>query len=159
MAKSDFLKCLDEFIEVTNEIISKLEKEKDWMEGHHTRCNVAKTGGTASSVVGSALMIGGLVAAPFTGGTSVIVLTGYGAALAVGGTAVNIGTDITDMITSRLSASRIDEICAKRNSIGERLSNYFDEVKRVAQELKAIGTDEENSFGLALYAVKSISKG
>jgi hypothetical protein len=67
MDNDNFLGTLNEFIQITNEIIKKLQQELDWMKGHHDRCLAAKTVGTAASVGGSAVLIGSLILAPITG--------------------------------------------------------------------------------------------
>ena len=67
MANESFLGTLNKFIQITNEIIEKLKEELDWIKGHHERCIAAKTVGTTTSVAGSAVVIGSLLLAPFTG--------------------------------------------------------------------------------------------
>ena len=67
MDHDSFLQTLNKFIQITNEIIEKLKQELDWIEGHHKRCIAAKSVGTATSVAGSAVLIGSLLLAPFTG--------------------------------------------------------------------------------------------
>lgn len=67
MDHDDFLGTLNKFIQITNDIIEKLKEELDWINGHHNRCIAAKSVGTATSVAGSAVLIGSLLLAPFTG--------------------------------------------------------------------------------------------
>ena len=69
MDNDNFLATLNTFIQITNEIIEKLNKELDWINGHHARCNVAKSVGITASVVGAGVLIGSLILAPFTGNT------------------------------------------------------------------------------------------
>ncbi|CAF3975790.1 unnamed protein product, partial [Rotaria sordida] len=97
MADDSFLATLNEFIQITKEIIKKLNEELDWINDHHTRCNAAKTVGTTSTVVGATVLGGALVLAPFTGGASIVAATGYGALACTAGAAINITTDLTDM--------------------------------------------------------------
>ena len=117
----EFLDCLNEFIDVTNSILRELDDNLDWMKGHETRCEVAKTSGTTASVLGSAILIGGLISAPFTGGASVIAATGLGAAIATSGTAVNVATDLADFFTTKFLSKKVNEICVRRKSIAKRL--------------------------------------
>ena len=67
MANDTFLKTINEFILITHEIIENLNEELDWINSHHGRCITAKKVGTATSVTGSALLVGSLLLAPFTG--------------------------------------------------------------------------------------------
>lgn len=69
MNNDSFLATLDEFVKITNQITEKLKTELDWINGHRTRCNVAKTVGTAASVGGGVVVVGSLILAPFTGNT------------------------------------------------------------------------------------------
>lgn len=69
----NFLRTLNEFIETTNEIIKQLNKELDWINGHHGRCVAAKTVGTVASVGGAAVVVGSLILAPFTGNKAYII--------------------------------------------------------------------------------------
>lgn len=67
MDNYNFVETLYDFIEITNEIITKLKEELDWINGHHARCIAAKSVGTAASVSGAAVIVGSLILAPFTG--------------------------------------------------------------------------------------------
>ena len=67
MADDTFLGTINEFIQITNEIIEKLNEELEWINIHHGRCIAAKSVGTATSVTGSAVLVGSLLLAPFTG--------------------------------------------------------------------------------------------
>lgn len=69
MDNDSFLITLNKFVKITNEIIEKLKKELDWINGHRTRCNAAKTVGTAASVGGGIVVVGSLILAPLTGDT------------------------------------------------------------------------------------------
>ena len=156
---SGFLSCLDEFIKITEEILSKLREELQWIESHHFRCNVAKTGGTTASVIGSTILISGLLMTPITGGISYIAATGLGSALTILGAAVNLTTDLTDSVTERFSTSRIDAICAERSSVVKLLANYLNGINEIVNELKNNGVDEESAFVSAVRVVKFLKKG
>ena len=67
MVHRTFLGILKEFAQVSNEIIEKLNEEIVWMKGHHKRCIAAKTVDTTMSVAGTAVFIGAVITAPFTG--------------------------------------------------------------------------------------------
>ncbi|CAF1340982.1 unnamed protein product [Rotaria sordida] len=157
MADDSFLATLNEFIQITKEIIKKLNEELDWINDHHTRCNAAKTVGTTSTVVGATVLGGALVLAPFTGGASIVAATGYGALACTAGAAINITTDLTDMVTQRIKNSQIESICGRRNEVANRLKEHFDEVERVATELKALNVEEDNAYALSLW--NAIKKG
>ncbi|UJR18204.1 hypothetical protein I4U23_005105 [Adineta vaga] len=151
MVDNSCLAILNEFIQLTQNIIEKLKIEVDWINGHHARCNAAKTVGTTTSVVGAGVLIGALVLAPFTGGASIVAASGYGATICAAGAAVNLTTDLTDMVTQRIEKSQVEDICARRNKVTNRLKEHFTEIERVATELKALNVKEDHAYFLSLW--------
>jgi len=95
----------------------------------------------------------------FPGGASIVAATGYGALVAAAGAGVNLVTDITDMITQRIENGQIEDICAQRNEVANRLQEYFDELERVAIELKKKNVEEEHAYLLSLVNLFSKAKG
>mmetsp|Transcript_51684 Transcript_51684/g.109797 ORF Transcript_51684/g.109797 Transcript_51684/m.109797 type:complete len:462 (-) Transcript_51684:458-1843(-) len=75
-----------------------LDKIMDRIEEHHRNDQIANTAGSAAGIVGGCLMVGGLVAAPFTAGAS-LVAVGAGGAISGAGAATSIGAD---MISGKL---------------------------------------------------------
>lgn len=147
----DFLNCLKGFISETETVIEKLKAESEWMKSHHTRCNVTKTVGTTATVGGSLVTIAALALAPFTGGASIVAATGYAAATALAGSALNLATDITDSITSRIVSSGIDKICSKRKEYAEQISRHLERIQDLAVEFnKDSDLTENESFSLAI---------
>ena len=61
------------------------------------------------------------------------------------------------MVAQRIEKGQIEEICARRNQVANRLQEYFDELERVAMELKALNVEEERAYLLSLGNI--ISKG
>ena len=147
---SKFIKDIKEFINVTKEIIEKLNVELDWMKGHKSRCNAAKTVGTTASVIGSGVIIGSLLLAPSTGGTSIVLVTGYGAAVATAGAATNLVTDVSDFFTSKSSANQIKEICDKRKLVSEKLDLHFNEIEELSKRLMKANNEKDVSYLQAL---------
>ncbi|CAF1172914.1 unnamed protein product [Adineta steineri] len=150
MDKDGFLATLDEFVEITDEIIKKLRTEFEWINDHRTRCNVAKTVGTVASVTGAAVLAGSLLLAPFTGGASIVAAAGYGVLTSTAGAAVNLTTDITDMITTKIENCQVLVICGKRNDVADRLKKHFGEIERVAFALKALDVEAQKAHFLSL---------
>ena len=92
-----------------------------------------------------------------TGGASLVAATGYGFTTGAAGAAVNITTDITDLITTKLENSEIRRICNQRNDVANRLKNHFDELQRVALELRRLNVEETAAYELSLKNL--VSKG
>ena len=85
--------------------------------------------------------------------------TGYGILTGAAGAAVNVTTDITDLITTKIENSEIENICKQRNHVATRLMAHFHELERVANELKQLNVNEDEAYALSLknLAVKSNS--
>lgn len=94
----------------------------------------------------------------FTGGASIVVATGYGALVGSTGAVINVATDLTDMIAQKLESSEIENICARRNQVANRLKEHFDELERVAMELKKLNVEENDAYVLSLRQI-IITKG
>ncbi|CAF4047936.1 unnamed protein product, partial [Adineta steineri] len=73
------------------------------------------------------------------------------------GAAVNITTDITDMITTKIENSQVESICARRNLVADRLKKHFDELERVAMELRRLNVGETEAYALSLKNLASKS--
>jgi hypothetical protein len=86
----------------------------------------------------------------FTGGASLVAATGYGFLVSTAGAAVNLTTDITDLITTRIENSEIKKICDRRNGVADRLMNHFNELERVANELRKLNVEETEAYALSL---------
>ncbi|UJR34681.1 hypothetical protein I4U23_027458 [Adineta vaga] len=136
--------CLDEYIDTAEESLTLLRKLVDDIEAHHSKCNIAKTAGTAASVLGSAVTIGAIAAAPFTGGASIIALGGYGAATAIGGAVTKLGTDAVDMIWTKSYQEELIAIDSRLEDVGKRFSSYLEQIEaEAAQIFKENGNEEE----------------
>ena len=152
----EFIKCIDEFIKTTENINVLLKYLLKSIEKHHIRCNAAKTVGTVTGITGSALMIGAIIAAPFTGGASIVVATGIGGALASTGALTSIGTDIYDYFMSKDFQKEIESICEQRKEASEKLQKQLDAIQVIADGFLNgdFGLNEEESLLAAFMAVK-----
>jgi hypothetical protein len=75
-------------IELMEVLITKLN-------GLHKKASIGRVGGATGSIVGSGLFVGGIIAAPFTGGLS-LAASGAGLGIVGGGAAILIGTSLTE---------------------------------------------------------------
>ena len=156
MADEGFLKTLNEFIQVTNEIITKLRGELEWIENYHAGSVAVKTVGTTASVIGAGVMIGALALAPFTGGASIVAATGYGALTCTIGGVVNLATDLVDIFAKRAEESKIEFICLRRNSVAQRLQEYFHKIENTAIELKKLHVEEGLAYLLSMWNIARV---
>lgn len=147
------MELLEEFIKETQRVINIFETKKTEIVNHQKNCNIARTVGTIVSTAGGGLLIGALLLAPFTGGTSIVAATGLGTALGIGGAAVNIGTEVVDFFSSKEFTKQITEAFESRNKIGEKLANYFKEIEDIFSLLIDRNMTEEEAAANATFMV------
>ena len=153
---TEFNNAIDEFINATEEAINLLRNLLEKIAKHQNAVNSVKTVGTVSTVTGTALVIGSIIAAPFTGGSSVILAGGVGSALATAGAVTNIGTDVIDYLRSKDFQNEVNSICEKRKAAAAKLQEHFDKIQTLANELinDDLGLNEEESLLAAFMAIK-----
>lgn len=144
---------LEEFICRTRIAIDQLESKKNEIEKHHKKCNITRTIGTGVSTTGAGLVLGGLLLAPFTAGTSLIAATGLGAAMGLGGAAVSLSTEAVDFFASKSFTKQIKEIFEERNKIGEKLKECFDQIEAISYILIEDGMNDEDATANALFLI------
>lgn len=144
---------LEEFISRTQIAIDRLEIKKNEIEKHHNKCNITRTIGTGVSTTGVGLVLGGLLLAPFTAGTSLIAATGLGAAMGLGGAAVNLSTEAVDFFASKSFTNQIKEIFEERNKIGQNLKECFDQIEAISSVLIEEEMSEDDAAANALFLV------
>ena len=147
-----FIESLADFIEVSKEVSALLQQEVKKLDEHHENCNKAKTIGTTASVIGAGVTIAALVAAPITGGASISLLTGYGIATAFGGTAVNIGTDLTEYYISKSFEEEFKKCVEKRNKCGLVLEAELKKIRDECSRYEILGLNEEEALVMTLKA-------
>jgi hypothetical protein len=151
---SNFVECLEEFISINERVIKSLENEVVLLKSHRQNCNIARTIGTSSSISGSALLIGSLLAAPLTGGVSIALLGGMGMAMSLGGAGVTIGTDIAEYCISKTFQNDFEKIVLERNDVSERLQKQFIEIFEQQSEIQKHIKDEDEALLIAFKCAK-----
>ncbi|CAF1431520.1 unnamed protein product [Adineta ricciae] len=127
--------CLDEYIETAQNTLQLLRELVDAIAAHHNRCNGVKVVGTTASVAGSLLTVGCIIAAPFTGGTSIVALTGLGSVTAMAGAVTNLGTDAVDMIWTKKYQSDLVEIDKRLQCVAEEFAWYMNQIEAEAARI------------------------
>lgn len=150
--------CLNEYIKTAEDSIKLLTELVDDIKAHHVRCNVVKTAGTTASIAGSALTIGCLIAAPFTGGASVVALTGFAMATATAGAVTNLGTDAIDMIWTKKYNNELLEIDSRRECVAKRFVAYLDQIEAEAARIYEKNGNEEEAFKEAMQLLITTGK-
>ena len=147
------IRLIHDFILETEVAIRIFELKKVEIENHHKNCNISRTIGTSISTAGAGLIVGALVLAPFTGGTSIVAATGMGTLLGIGGATVSVGTEVYDFFASKNFTEQITEIFEKRNKIGEKLAKFFKEIETISSRLLEEGMDEDEAAATSTFFV------
>ena len=161
-----FLNCLDinmadvlvvelENCVVTLEsILTQLKNLKDVILAFQAKCNIAKTVGTSVGTVGSICVIGALVAAPFTGGASLVATIGCGSLLAGGGAVANMTTDICDHFNTKSYIEKIETLCEHRKQVHERIGEMMEEINELISLLRSQGMSQNEAIYAAIHQIK-----
>ncbi|XP_028261607.1 uncharacterized protein LOC114435868 isoform X3 [Parambassis ranga] len=120
----------------------------DSADNFHKKTVTASVGGGVASVAGSVTTITGLILAPFTVGTSLIV-TAVGIGIATAGGVTSASANITDTVHSKTD----------RNKVEKMIQDYQEEIKDIRECLEFLqeGMETLEEWNFEKYA-ESISK-
>ena len=113
---------LHKIISTNKATISKLKTISSKLKEHKKNTEIAKLSGAVTSTVGGLISIAGLLAAPFTFG-STLPLIGAGAAIAGGGGAVTIGTIIAELIIVKTLCEDANKLLEANKILTRELEN------------------------------------
>ncbi|RNA27180.1 hypothetical protein BpHYR1_002314 [Brachionus plicatilis] len=113
--ENNSLDLLNKLIDMSIEFVQDLKKLRERINSHQDRCSAVKTFGVTTGLTGAVALVGGLIAAPFTGGGSFIVA---GAIAGSMGGAAYLTTDVVDLIWSKqIFNKKAQSICDMRNGL------------------------------------------
>ncbi|KAL0970089.1 hypothetical protein UPYG_G00237010 [Umbra pygmaea] len=120
----------------------------DAADSFHKKTVTAKVGGGVASVAGSITTITGLILAPFTMGTSLIV-TAVGIGVTTAGGLASASANITDTVHSKIDRKKVEKI----------IQDYQEEIKDIKEclEFLQVGMKTLEDWDFDQY-VESISK-
>ncbi|KAJ8272566.1 hypothetical protein GJAV_G00090710 [Gymnothorax javanicus] len=121
----------------------------DAADNFHKRTVAASMGGGVASVVGSVTTITGLILAPFTFGTSIIV-TAVGIGVATAGGIASASANITDTVHSNMDRKKVEKM----------IQGYQDEIKdiRECMEFVQAGMDALQEWDFEKYTESVASR-
>ncbi|CAG9819721.1 unnamed protein product [Phaedon cochleariae] len=154
-SSNNFKDLLQNYIEKLEEIVGKLHDLRQTIASHHKTCNIAKTAGTAVSGTGVAIVVGSVLSAPFTGGSTLAVGAG-GAVMSVTGGISNVITDYVDYRTTTMIMADIENIVKSKETFDENLSRQLKHFGMVIDNLISTGVDKDSAI---VIAVKAIANG
>lgn len=145
-------------IKAIKEILSTFGDLKEEMEEYETKKNVAKTVGTSVAALGAVGTVAGVGLAFFTGGIS-LALTYGSLAATVGGTGVNLVTDIVDHIESKGFYKRINDLVEEYQWKLKSLDKLWVELHSIVKELKEqFDVDDNTAWYVALNLSKEVPR-
>ena len=104
-------------------------------------------------MAGTALMVGSLLAAPFTGGVSLAITLGA-AGCSIGGAATNIITGMVDRSKSKEIIAEIQSLVDSRQKVAAKVKEQSDYFERVVRHLVSSGMTEENAVNITFSGMK-----
>lgn len=156
-ASSEMADKIRHLIHIDDEIIRELEELCHVMDDIQNKLNDAKKAAAGVSISGSALMIGGILLAPFTMGGS-LAMTGVGAA-------ANLSGAITSVVTNAINSDRNRELLEKIGGLEgrheETLRAANDAIQRVKRAMIDVANDNipaENLPEVVQLALRYVEK-
>lgn len=125
MAARLFVRFFNQRGGVLQQHILELLSLADSADNFHKKTVTASVGGGVASVAGSITTITGLILAPFTAGTSLIV-TAVGIGVATAGGVASASANITDTVHSKTDRKKVEKM----------IQDYQDEIKDIRECLE-----------------------
>eukprot|EP00062_Callorhinchus_milii_P022327 gi/632979997/ref/XP_007906783.1/ PREDICTED: apolipoprotein L3-like [Callorhinchus milii] len=122
-----FLQMFPERRKWMSNSIQELREIADDIDQYHRDATIASVAGSSASAVGGILTAAGIIAAPFTSGTS-LVLSGVGAGVGIAGSATNLTAGVTETVARSNKQQRVDEILEEYNKGCKEMSACLKEV-------------------------------
>uniref|UniRef100_A0A4W4HNR8 Uncharacterized protein n=1 Tax=Electrophorus electricus TaxID=8005 RepID=A0A4W4HNR8_ELEEL len=139
MAARLFLYLFNQREVLLHQRVHELLALADAADSFHKKTVTASIGGGVASVAGSITTITGLVLAPFTLGTSLIV-TAVGVGIATAGGLTSASANITDTMHSRTDRAKVEQI----------ILSYQEEIKDIKECLHFLQVRERPMFNMVI---------
>ncbi|NP_001279577.1 apolipoprotein L3-like [Callorhinchus milii] len=140
-----------------NQHVILLQEIANNIDECHKGATIANITGSSVGVLGGALTIGGLIAAPFTLGTS-LILTGVGVGVGVAGGLTNITASAVDSASQSNKQKRVNEIMEKYKKDSEEMADCFNKFRNAVDfyENCSDKLEKEAFIGVAEVFAKSL---
>lgn len=138
----DLVNANQRCIKKNREIVQRIRVMRTEIDNYRAKYLAAKTAGAALGIAGGV----GLMLAPFTFGTSLLVSAGVGVAGAISGAAVNITTDIIDRNETKDFVQQMERLINSRKNEVANCAKIMDKIsEQVASSIKN-GESENIAF-------------
>jgi len=116
------------------EVIEQAECIKKCIDQHHKNSTKATIAGSSTSLVGGALIIGGLLGAPFTFGAS-LGFTVTGAVLAGAGGMTTAGAKVFDYVQANKGNKKVKKMVEEVETLCNEAQSQYEELQRCCEKL------------------------
>ena len=134
---SVMMKELQYMEEKLPELVSDLKTIQQRVDKRHKCSNVATVGGCATSIVGGAMIVGGIIAAPFTLGASV-GLTAAGTVVTAAGSATTATAKGADYFMGKSDLKKTNKMVDEFYGHYKAAKEAYETVYKICQDLTAI---------------------
>lgn len=148
----------DNWLNSRNETIKNLKELRDDICKHHKNTTIAKISGTCANVVSTGLIIGGIFfTGPTFGFSSLLTIAGIGLATAGSGTC--IGSEITNMVITKILLKKARELVEKDMELTKKLVTKLEtDLKFAKNSIKVLKTFLSNGDKIKKESVKFLGK-
>ncbi|XP_065904744.1 apolipoprotein L3-like [Dysidea avara] len=116
------------------EVIEQAECIKNCIDQYHKNSTKATIAGSSTSLVGGALIIGGLLGAPFTFGAS-LGLTVTGAVMAGAGGMTTAGAKVFDYVQANKGNNKVKKMVEEVEVLCKEAQSEYEELQRCCEKL------------------------
>ena len=116
------------------EVISEVEHVKECIDQKHKASTKATVAGSSTSILGGALMVGGILGAPFTFGASLGV-TAAGAVLTGAGGVTAAGAKIYDRKQAKKGNTKVKEWIEEIELLCKEAQSEYEELQQLCEKL------------------------
>ena len=174
----EFLQTVVDILPIRAKTIRMTSEAIDFLNEQHRNVNIAKVKiiskctesravlfllqatGNSVSLVGDGLLVGGLIAAPFTLGVSLIISTVGGGVCAIGG-ATSAGAGLVELAISKKKVAEIQDVIDEDNKRSKKLKEKWDKITAkcdsVAKKFPQMKYSPEDVFAVLLVCCVQIT--
>ena len=116
------------------QVISEAERVKEWIDEKHKASTKATIAGSSTSLLGGALIVGGILGAPFTYGAS-LGLTVTGAVLTGAGGITTAGANVFDYVQANQGNTKVKELIEEVELLCKDAQSEYEELQQLCEKL------------------------
>ncbi|XP_029431057.1 apolipoprotein L3-like isoform X2 [Rhinatrema bivittatum] len=146
-----FIKLMEQHSDSFEKSIAELRQIADNLDGFHYGATVASITGSAVSAAGGITTIVGLILAPFTFGTSLIV-TGVGLGVAAAGGVTSATATISDTVKDKVGRKKVEELLQQYEKIMKDIDKCLKGIQQLVERIR----NDENFSKFTLHDLEPV---